>query len=39
MSRYAPVPFPQVKLEGQFWHERLDTVLTRTVPSQHRKLA
>ncbi|MCP8887355.1 glycoside hydrolase family 127 protein [Devosia ureilytica] len=39
MSRYAPVPFPQVKLEGQFWHERLDTVLDRTVPSQHKKLA
>ncbi|KKB08025.1 glycoside hydrolase family 127 protein [Devosia chinhatensis] len=39
MSRYAPVPFPQVKLEGQFWRERLDTVLDRTVPSQHRKLA
>lgn len=38
MSRYAPVPFPQVKLEGQFWHERLDTVLHRTVPSQHKKL-
>lgn len=38
MSRYAPVPFPEVKLEGQFWHERLDTVLARTVPSQHRKL-
>ena len=38
MSRYAPVPFSQVKLEGQFWHERLDTVLERTVPSQHRKL-
>ncbi|WEJ57234.1 beta-L-arabinofuranosidase domain-containing protein [Devosia sp. FJ2-5-3] len=38
MSRYAPVPFPSVKLEGQFWHERLDTVLARTVPSQHKKL-
>ncbi|MHA6297154.1 glycoside hydrolase family 127 protein [Devosia sp. CAU 1758] len=39
MSRYAPVPFPQVKLEGRFWHERLDTVLGRTVPSQHKKLS
>ena len=39
MPRYAPVPFPQVKLEGQFWRERLDTVLSRTVPSQHSKLA
>jgi len=38
MSRYAPVPFSQIKLEGQFWHERLDTVLESTVPSQHRKL-
>jgi DUF1680 family protein len=39
MSRYAPVPFPEVKLEGKFWHERLETVLTRTIPSQHKKLA
>tara|TARA_R110002124_G_scaffold16882_7_gene71484 strand:+ start:48819 stop:50732 length:1914 start_codon:yes stop_codon:yes gene_type:complete len=39
MSRYAPVNFPDVKLEGKFWHERLETVLTRTIPSQHRKLA
>ena len=39
MSRYAPVPFPDVKLEGKFWHERLETVLTRTIPSQHKKLA
>ena len=38
MSRYAPVNFPDVKLEGKFWHERLETVLTRTIPSQHRKL-
>nr|WP_314262108.1 beta-L-arabinofuranosidase domain-containing protein [uncultured Devosia sp.] len=38
MSRYAPVPFPDVKLEGKFWHERLETVLTRTIPSQHSKL-
>ena len=38
MSRYAPVNFPDVKFEGQFWHERLETVLTRTIPSQHRKL-
>lgn len=39
MSRYSPVPFPDVRLEGQFWHERLETVLERTVPSQHKKLA
>ncbi|KQX38261.1 hypothetical protein ASD04_11680 [Devosia sp. Root436] len=38
MSHYIPVPFPDVRLEGQFWRERLETVLTRTVPSQHRKL-
>ncbi len=38
MSRYAPVNFPDVKLEGKFWHERLETVLTRTIPSQHKKL-
>ena len=30
MSRYAPVNFPDVKLEGKFWHERLETVLTRS---------
>ncbi|MGV8856602.1 MAG: glycoside hydrolase family 127 protein [Devosia sp.] len=39
MSRYSPVNFPDVRLEGQFWHERLETVLTRTIPSQHAKLA
>lgn len=39
MSRYAPVNFPDIKLEGKFWHERLETVLTRTIPSQHKKLA
>lgn len=38
MSRYSPVPFPDVRLEGKFWHERLETVLDRTVPSQHKKL-
>ena len=38
MSRYAPIPFPAVRLEGKFWHERLETVLDRTVPSQHKKL-
>ena len=38
MPRYAPVPFPDVRLEGKFWHERLETVLDRTVPSQHKKL-
>lgn len=35
----APVPFSQVRLTGPFWRERLETVLTRTIPSQHAKLA
>ncbi len=38
MSRYHPVRFVDVRLEGDFWKERLDIVLTRTIPSQHRKL-
>ena len=28
-----------VALEGPFWRERLETVLTRTIPSQHVQLA
>ena len=36
---YSPVPFAEVKLTGPFWRERLETVLTRTIPSQHDKLA
>ncbi len=39
MKSIAPVPFNQVRIEGDFWRERLDTVLTRTIPSQHRQLA
>jgi len=39
MRKYAPVNFPDVRLEGDFWRERLDTVLARTIPSQHKKLA
>ena len=35
---YAPTPFVDVKLEGEFWKERLETVLSRTIPSQHVKL-
>jgi hypothetical protein len=27
-----------VRLEGDFWKERLDTVLAKTIPSQHKKL-
>jgi DUF1680 family protein len=38
VSRYHPVRFVDVRLEGDFWKERLDIVLTRTIPSQHRKL-
>ena len=39
VSQYTPVRFVNVRLEGDFWRERLDTVLARTIPSQHRKLA
>lgn len=38
MSQYHPVRFVNVRLEGDFWRERLDTVLAKTIPSQHRKL-
>lgn len=38
-SGYAPVPFTDVKLTGRFWCERVETVLTKTIPSQHAKLA
>lgn len=38
MSAYTPVRFNGVKIEGTFWKERLETVLTRTIPSQHKKL-
>src|SRR5215470_19702722 len=38
MSKFAPVSFADVQLEGQFWRERLETVLTRTIPSQHVQL-
>jgi DUF1680 family protein len=39
MRQYTPVNFTDVKLEGDFWRERLDTVLTRSIPSQHKQLA
>jgi len=35
---YAPLPFAEVAMTGPFWRERLDTVLSRTIPSQHAKL-
>lgn len=38
MSQYHPVRFVDVRLEGDFWKERLDTVLKTTILSQHRKL-
>ncbi len=38
MRSYSPVPFNQVVLTGDFWKERLDTVLERTIPSQYRQL-
>ena len=38
-ANYASVPFSEVRLTGPFWRERLDTVLDRTIPSQHAKLA
>jgi uncharacterized protein len=38
MRRYTPVNFTDVSLEGPFWRERLDTVLARTIPSQHVRL-
>lgn len=39
MSQYHPVRFVNVRLEGDFWRERLDTVLAKTIPSQHEKLS
>ncbi len=39
MRRYASVTFSDVKITGPFWTERLDCVLTRTIPSQHAQLA
>ena len=35
---YAAAGFADVQLEGAFWRERLETVLTRTIPSQYDKL-
>ena len=39
MNEFKPVRFVDVALEGQFWRERLETVLTRTIPSQHIQLS
>ncbi len=38
MRKYSSVPFSQVTITGDFWKERLETVLTKTIPSQHKKL-
>ncbi len=39
MYRYAPVAFANVELEGPFWRDRLDAVLTKTIDSQYQQLA
>lgn len=39
MSTVSPVPFVDVSIEGDFWRERLETVLTRTIPSQYVQLS
>ena len=33
-----PIPFHEVELQDRFLNERLETVLRRTIPSQHRQL-
>ena len=38
MRKYSPANFTDVRLTGAFWRERLDTVLTRSLPSQYRQL-
>jgi DUF1680 family protein len=38
MSDFKPIRFVDVHLDGAFWRERLETVLTRTIPSQHVEL-
>ncbi|MBC7478952.1 MAG: glycoside hydrolase family 127 protein [Pseudorhodobacter sp.] len=38
MRNYASVKFSDVKVTGAFWSERLETVLTKTIPSQHAQL-
>jgi uncharacterized protein len=35
---FTPVPFTQVEITGDFWRERLETVLSITVPSQYEQL-
>ena len=38
MRKYTPVRFADVDFGEGFWHERLETVLTRTIPSQYEQL-
>jgi DUF1680 family protein len=38
MRRFKPVRFTAVRIESGFWRERLDTVLTKTIPSQYKQL-
>lgn len=38
MRTYSSVAFNKVSITGAFWGERLDTVLTRTIPSQFKQL-
>ncbi len=37
-TSFSPKPFSEVRITSPFWRERLDTVLARTIPSQHAKL-
>jgi DUF1680 family protein len=38
MRRYAPTDFTQVRITGNFWRERLETVLSKTIPTQYEQL-
>ena len=38
MRMYRSVPFSDVDITGAFRKERLDCILDRTIPSQHRML-
>ena len=38
MRQFTPVKFTDVSIEGDFWRERLETVLTRTIPSEYEQL-
>ncbi len=38
MRQFTPVRFTDVSIEGDFWRERLETVLTRTIPSEYEQL-